>query len=146
MDFGGKVGFLVVGAVINAFAAAGGAWIYFAVAMSGFNTSQQTLSDHMNSLQGSLDSVKQFADGRASEARGDLAREVGNLASIIRDLNSELGKRLEENSNQLASLNSTLAGMDKRGIMQQSHLFLFSIPLSQHFIKNAERFSPEWRR
>lgn len=116
-----RIGWMIGGMILNVAGAVGATWALFAITMSGFTVSQTTLSNQMIALQGSLENVRSITDKQASEARGDLAREIGNLASIIRDLNTDirglntdLGKRLEENSTRLASLNSTLSGMDKR--------------------------------
>jgi hypothetical protein len=83
-------------------------------ALTGFDTSQQTLSAHMNSLQGSLDKTKEITDEQLKEARGDLSKEIVGLAQTMKEFNTTLSMRLEENSSQLASLNGNLSGVDQR--------------------------------
>jgi len=89
-------------------------WYVLSTTLTGFNTSQQTLSDHMIALQTSLDKTKELNDGQLKEARGELSKEIAGLSQTMKEFSTTLSERLLENSNQLASLNGNLAGMDKR--------------------------------
>jgi hypothetical protein len=105
---------LLAGIIGTGASAAAMTWYVVSMSLAGFNTSQQTLSDHMILLQGSLDKQREISDEKISEARGDLVKEIAGLSNTMKDFNGTLSKRLEENSNQLASLNANLGGVDKR--------------------------------
>jgi seryl-tRNA synthetase len=109
-----KVAIMGLGILLNSLGAIAGTWWYLSIAMSGFNTSQNTLSDQMQSLQGSLDSVRQVTDAQLTEARGDLALQIERLAASINGLSNRIGDKLDENSKQVAALNATLTAVDRR--------------------------------
>lgn len=109
-----RLAWIIGGSLTSAGSAAFMAWWMLSTALTGFTTSQQTLSDHMNALQGSLDQSKQISDGQIATARGDLSKEIAGLADTMKEFNVTLTKSLTENSSQLATLNANLAGVDKR--------------------------------
>lgn len=109
-----RLGWMIGGAILNMIAAGAGALTVISIALSGFTTSQETLSTQMATLTTSLNSAGVLTDQKLAEARGNLTTEIANLSSVIRNLDGSLGTRLTENSAQLASLNATLEGMDKR--------------------------------
>ncbi len=100
--------------ILNAASAALGAYWLVSVSLSGFETSQNTLSGQIQSLSASLDSVREISDAQLSEARGDLSEQIGKLTASINGLSNRLADKLDENSTQVAALNATLAGVDKR--------------------------------
>jgi TolA-binding protein len=113
-----KLAWLVSALALNALTVSGVSfWVSDYVtdkAMTGVVVSQSNLVQHMSDLQNSLDQTKALTDNQLAQSRGDLAREIASLSDTIRDLDGSLGKRLEENSNRLEGLNSTITGIDKR--------------------------------
>ena len=71
--------------------------------MGGFNTSQSTLSGQMNALQAGLDATKVATDNQVATAKIGIGGEILALSSTLQSTNT-----------QLATLNGTIIGIDKR--------------------------------
>jgi hypothetical protein len=99
---------------LNSAAAAVGAWIYFSVAMAGFNTSQQTLSAQMIDLSSALRDETSIREKQNNDAQLNLSDEVQKLSLALSTMQEKLSSSLAENSKQIAALNGTLVGIDKR--------------------------------
>lgn len=109
-----RIGWILGSALASGASATVMAWYMLSLTLAGFNTSQQTLSNQMAALQGSISQINTLTADQLAEGRGNLTDAIASLSASIKVLDTSLGSRIDENNKQLAALNASIQGIDAR--------------------------------